>query len=208
MNNVNLKFFSEKSLTKLFELFFHFFNKLMDVDTEDKSVSSRLFLNAIKGLNKIFAFMKTGNKETMSVIEAKVETVYKTFHKTQNTKAKVQLLLFLFQSCTHLKGAISDRFYRVLYEFINTKEILRCSIAEMFFDLLLLSMKEDQNLNRTLAFIKRLLQLCFEAQSNFIVTCLILINKVILEKESIQIMMKQKENNLEEDTDDGDVKNA
>jgi hypothetical protein len=68
----------------------------------------------------------------------------------------------------------------------------------MFFDLLLLSMKEDQNLNRTLAFIKRLLQLCFEAQSNFIVTCLILINKVILEKDSIQIMMKQKENILEE----------
>jgi len=34
----------------------------MEVDTEDKSVSSRLFLNSIKGLNKIFAFMKTGNK--------------------------------------------------------------------------------------------------------------------------------------------------
>ena len=71
----------------------------------------------------------------------------------------------------------------------------------MFFDLLLLSMKEDQNLNRTLACIKRLLQLCFEAQSNFIVTCLILINKVILEKDSIQIMMKQKENILEESED-------
>ena len=127
-----------------------------------------------------------------------MELVYKTFHKTQNTKAKVQLLLFLFQSCTHLRGSISDRFYRVLYEFLNTNEILHCSISEMFFDLLLLSMKEDQNMNRTLAFIKRLLQLCFEAQSNFIVTCLILINKVILEKESIQIMMKQRENNLEE----------
>jgi ribosome biogenesis protein MAK21 len=116
----------------------------------------------------------------MAVIETKVELVYKTFHKTQNTKAKVQLLLFLFQSCTHLRGSISDRFYRVLYEFLNTNEILHCSISEMFFDLLLLSMKEDQNLNRTLAFIKKLLQLCFEAQSNFIVTCLILINKVIL----------------------------
>jgi hypothetical protein len=50
----------------------------------------------------------------------------------------------------------------------------------MFFDLLLLSMKEDQNLNRNLAFIKRLLQLCFESESNFVVTCLILISKVIL----------------------------
>lgn len=42
------------------------------------------------------------------------------FHKTPNTKAKVQLLLFLFQTCTHLKGQISDRFYRVLYEFLGT----------------------------------------------------------------------------------------
>ncbi len=62
LNNINLKFFSEKSLTKLFELFFHFFNKLMETDTEEKSISSRLFLNSIKGVNKIFAFMKTGNK--------------------------------------------------------------------------------------------------------------------------------------------------
>jgi hypothetical protein len=72
----------------------------------------------------------------------------------------------------------------------------------MFFDLLLLSMKEDQNMNRTLAFIKRLLQLCFEAQSNFIVTCLILIGKVIIEKEEIRIMMKQKENVLGDDDED------
>ena len=52
----------------------------------------------------------------------------------------------------------------------------------MFFDLLMISLKEDQNLNRNLAFIKRLLQLCFEAQSNFVVTCLILIGKIISEK--------------------------
>lgn len=71
----------------------------------------------------------------------------------------------------------------------------------MFFDLLLLSMKEDQNMNRTLAFIKRLLQLCFESESNFVVTCLILIGKVIAEKESIQIMLKHKENILEEKED-------
>ena len=63
-------------------------------------------------------------------------------------------------------------------------------------------MKEDQNMNRTLSFIKRLLQLCFEAQSNFIVTCLILIGKVIIEKEEIRIMMKQKENVLGDDDED------
>ncbi len=51
-------------------------------------------------------------------------------------------------------------------------------------------------MNRTLAFIKRLLQLCFEAESNFIATCLILIGKVIQDKDSIKIMLRQKENSL------------
>lgn len=138
--------------------------------------------------------MKSGNKSTREAIENKIETVYKMFHKTPNTKAKVQLLLFLFQSCTNLKGSISDRFYRVLYQFLGSNEILHCSLAEMFFDLLLISLKEDTNMNRMLAFIKRLLQLCFTAQANFIVTCLILINKVIMEKQPLQIMMKQKQN--------------
>lgn len=163
----------------MFELFYHFFEKLMGEDNKENSVSSRLFLNAIKGLNKIFTFIKGGNKETKALIESKIESVYTIVHKTTNTKAKIQLYLFLFQYHSHIHGNLTDRYYRSLYEFIGHTEILHCSLAELFFDLILVSVKQDENINRILAFLKRMLQLCLTAQANFIVTTLIMIGKVI-----------------------------
>lgn len=96
-------------------------------------------------------------------------------------KAKIQLLLFLFQSHAHLHGNISSnsRFYRILYEFIGKDEIIHSSLSEMFFDLVLVCMKEDENLNRVLALAKRMLQLCFTANSNFVITTLLMLDKVI-----------------------------
>lgn len=65
--------------------------------------------------------MRGGSKETKKIIEDKIEDVYKIVHITPNIKAKIQLLLFLFQSHAHLHGNLStnSRFYRVLYEFIG-----------------------------------------------------------------------------------------
>jgi hypothetical protein len=82
-------------------------------------VSSRLFLNSIKGLNKIFLFIKSGNKDTKALIESKIDSIYKILHKTTNTKAKIQLYLFLFQYHSHIHGNLTDRYYRSLYDFIN-----------------------------------------------------------------------------------------
>jgi hypothetical protein len=93
----------------------------MGEDNNEGSVSSRLFLNAIKGLNKIFTFIKGGNKDTKTLIESKIESVYKIIHKTTNTKAKIQLYLFLFQYHSHIHGSLTDRFFRSLYEFILHK---------------------------------------------------------------------------------------
>lgn len=151
----------------------------MGEENKEGSVSSRLFLNSIKGLNKIFRFVKGGGKDIREMISGKIESIYKIVHATTNTKAKVQLYLFLFQYYSHLYGSISDRFYRSLYEFINQPEILHCSLTEVFFDLLLISLQQDTNINRILAFIKRILQLCLTAQPNFITTTLIMLSKLI-----------------------------
>jgi len=78
-------------------------------------MSSRLFLNSIKGLNKIFGFIKEGNKETKALIGSKIELVYKIVHTTPNIKAKIQLYLFLFQYHSHIHGHLTDRFYRTIY---------------------------------------------------------------------------------------------
>jgi len=44
----------------------------MGEDLGEGSLSSRLFLSSIKGLNKIFNFLKGGNKDTKALIESKI----------------------------------------------------------------------------------------------------------------------------------------
>lgn len=87
----------------------------MGEENDQGSLSSRLFLNSIKGLNKIFTFIKGGNKETKELISSKIESVYTIVHKTTNFKAKIQLYLFLFQYHSHIHGSLTDRYYRSLY---------------------------------------------------------------------------------------------
>lgn len=77
------------------------------------------------------------------LIGEKVESVYKVIHQTQNFKAKVQLYLFLFQYHSYIHGSIPDRFYRSIYEFLSHSEVLHCSLSELFFDLLLITLKQD-----------------------------------------------------------------
>lgn len=69
----------------------------------------------------------------------------------------------------------------------------------MFFDLVLVCMKEDENLNRVLAMAKRMLQLCFGANSNFIVTTLLMLDKVIQSNEGFKIFLQKSENSMEDD---------
>ena len=164
-----------------------------------EDLSSRLFLNSIKGLNRIFGFIKSSNTHTRRLVEEKSEAVYRIVHSTTNTKAKIQLYLFLFQCHSHLHGALPDRYYRSLYDFLSHDDVLHCSLSELFFDLLLVSMKEDGNLNRLLAFLKRLLQLCSMAQANFIATTLILVGNLVAHHEALPVVLKQAENCMKEE---------
>ncbi len=61
----------------------------------------------------------------------------------------------------------------------------------MFFDLILVCMKEDENLNRILAMAKRMLQLCFGANSNFIITTLLMLDKIIESKDGLKIVLQK-----------------
>lgn len=68
---------------------------------------------------------------------------------------------------------------------------MHTSLSEMFFDLILVCMKEDENLNRVLAMAKRMLQLCFGANSNFIITTLLMLDKIIESKDGLRIVLQK-----------------
>lgn len=119
-----------------------------------------MFLNTIKGLNKLFPVIKGEFTEFSKVFEEKTDFIYRTIHMTENTKIKIQLFLFLYQTLGYLNKSLPDRYYNSLYSFLNENELLNSSLLELFFDLLLISIKQDENLPRIQAFVKRLLQLC------------------------------------------------
>jgi ribosome biogenesis protein MAK21 len=93
----------------------------------------------------------------------------------------------------------------VLYDFVGKGEVVRSALLEMFFDLVLICMKADENLNRVLAMCKRMLQLCFSANSNFIVTTLLAIDKVVQSNEGLKIFLQQGENVMEDEPEKKEV---
>ena len=48
-----------------------------------------------------------------------------------------------------------------------------------------------------------MLQLCITAQANFIVTTLIMIGKIMEEKDSLKIILRQKENVMSDEGEEG-----
>lgn len=154
-----------------------------------------MFLSVVKGLNKIFPIVKGDYKQFNEVFEQKVDSLYKIFHTTKNTKVKIQLLLFLYQN--H-QSQLPDRYYRALYDFLNEQELHQSSLLELFFDLLLISLKQDNNLNRVMAFCKRILQVCFTAAANFTCTCLILLSKLLETHTGLKTMLNKVEGFLDE----------
>jgi ribosome biogenesis protein MAK21 len=85
-----------------------------------------------------------------------MENLYKLVHQSQNTKIKIQTCLFIFQ-ILQAQNQLSDRYYRLLYGLLLEEGVFATSLNEVFFDLIFFSLKEDQNLNRVRAFVKRLL---------------------------------------------------
>ena len=131
--------------------------------------------------------------EFIGVFNEKADFIYRTIHTTTNTKVKIQLLLFLYQTLGSLNQELPDRYFNCLYTFLNDSTLLNTSLLELFFDLLLISVKHDNNLPRVHAFVKRLLQLCFEAQPPFIITSLILLSKL---QDKVEPLLTKREGYL------------
>lgn len=63
--------------------------------------------------------MKGDYQQFGEMFEEKVDSLYRIVHSSSNCKVKVQLLLFLYQSQSHLYKQLPDRYYRCLYDFLN-----------------------------------------------------------------------------------------
>ncbi|CAH8554860.1 unnamed protein product [Schistosoma curassoni] len=154
-------------------------------------------LYTIRFLDNLLSFVSPSKKrdcfksleEAFTSMLSEVDDLFRLVHTTGFT-VSVQALSVLFQISTHCV-AIRDRYYQALYRKLLDPAIHQSSKNPILLRLIYQSMVGDDDTDRIVAFIHRILQLCIShTDPGFIVGCLILINKVSLSKPNV-IMVSQ-----------------
>lgn len=143
----------------------------------------------LKALNKNFQLF-TNKNSYQDFFKSEIDQIYRLTHSS-NTNIQIEGLRFIFQ-VEQAQGFVSDRYYRSLYEFIQPYPYMRNitykSLA-LLFNTLMISMKEDSNISRIKAFVKRIFQVCLVSEPPFILASLMLLSEITkIHKSLLQLM--------------------
>lgn len=96
INSLNMKKMQINDIKELIEFLFGLFKKLLEVSYEEIQ-SSKLMMQLLKGLNKLFPIAKQNYGEFKQFFEEKINNLFKIVHMSENFKIRIQTLLFIFQ---------------------------------------------------------------------------------------------------------------
>ena len=131
--------------------------KEQETEAADKLVSA-----VLTGVNRAAPFVGANDE----VMEKHVDTLFKIAHSA-NFNTGIQALL-LIQHLSISKNLASDRFYRTLYESLLDPRLVTSSKQALYLNLLLRSLKNDLDVRRVKAFVKRMLQVAGLHQPSFV----------------------------------------
>ncbi|WWC92883.1 uncharacterized protein L201_007845 [Kwoniella dendrophila CBS 6074] len=191
-------------------------NKKTAIEQEEELIEnseSKLVAAVLTGINRALPFAKLD--ETM--FKSYMNTLFIITHKgTFNTS--IQALNLIHQvsksqsqsqseidSSTEIKS-ISDRYYRTLYDSLFDERLMTSSKQAMYLNLLFKSMKEDDRINRVMAFVKRLLQMLSLHQPPFICGALYLLGELFSATPGLKKMLIEPEDDDIEHFVDADRK--
>jgi ribosome biogenesis protein MAK21 len=175
-------------------------------DSEPKTVGgdrqgvmdSRMLSALITGIRRAFPYV--GTDEIEPLIEAHADSLFKLIH-TASFGVATQALLLLYQLMSS-QSSISDRFYRALYSCLFNKELPISTKAPLFLSLFLKAVKGDVSTTRTVALVKRLMQVALEAPANFACGCLIVLSEILKESPALWNTINDAEEEREDDNQD------
>ncbi|PSR91954.1 CBF/Mak21 family-domain-containing protein [Coniella lustricola] len=162
----------------------------MDTETAEKLVSAIL-----TGVNRAVPFSNTDDE----TLESHLDTLFKITHSS-NFNTAIQALM-LVQQLSVTKHIAVDRFYRTLYESLLDPRLIRSSKQALYLNLLFRSLKNDIDVRRVKAFVKRMLQICHLHEAPFVCGILYL----VVQLEGSFPDLKTLLNEPEEDGDDDEV---
>ncbi|KAI5633435.1 CBF/Mak21 family domain-containing protein [Phthorimaea operculella] len=108
----------------------------------------------LTGVKRAFPF---ADKDRLADTPAHIDAIHKLVHLAPLNTA-IHALALLFQICSANKHT-NDRYYTALYRKLTSPEIFNTTHSALLFSLIFKSLKQDKDVARLAAFIKRLLQL-------------------------------------------------
>ncbi|KXX75435.1 Ribosome biogenesis protein MAK21 [Madurella mycetomatis] len=157
----------------------------------EQETAQKLISSLLTGVNRAIPFATADD----STLEKHLDTLFRITHSS-NFNTSVQALMLIQQLATS-KQLTVDRFYRTLYESLLDPRLITSSKHALYLNLLYRAMKNDVDIRRVKAFVKRLIQVLTLHQPSF--TCGILF--LIAE---LQATFPDLHTLLDEPEDDGD----
>lgn len=135
-----------------------------ETETAEKLVSAIL-----TGVNRAVPFSDTDDE----TLEKHLDTLFRITHSS-NFNTAIQALI-LVQQLSVTKHIAVDRYYKTLYESLLDPRLIRSSKQALYLNLLFRSLKNDVDVRRVKAFVKRMLQVCYLHEASFVCGILFLV---------------------------------
>ncbi|KAL2808766.1 CBF/Mak21 family-domain-containing protein [Aspergillus granulosus] len=162
-----------------------------EVQTEE--MQDKLVSAVLTGVNRAYPFTSSNTER----LAKHIETLFRITHSS-NFNTSIQALM-LIQQLTSSHQVSSDRFYRTLYESLLDPRVATSSKQSLYLNLLFKALKNDVNIRRVKAFVKRIVQILGLHQPSFICGVFYLIRELEKTFMGLQSLYDQPEDNESDD---------
>ncbi|KAK4453578.1 ribosome biogenesis protein MAK21 [Podospora aff. communis PSN243] len=160
---------------------------------QEEETTQKLVSSLLTGVNRAIPF--TASDDT--TLEQHLDTMFRITHSS-NFNTSVQALMLIQQLATSKHLAV-DRFYRTLYESLFDPRLVTSSKQALYLNLLYRALKNDVDVRRVKAFVKRLVQILSLHQPSFACGILFLIAELEGTFPDLQALLDVPEENDEEE---------
>ncbi|BCR86138.1 RNA-binding ribosome biosynthesis protein MAK21 [Aspergillus chevalieri] len=160
---------------------------------QQEEMQDKLVSGVLTGVNRAYPFTSSDTAR----LAKHIDTLFRITHSS-NFNTSIQALMLIQQlTSSHQVGA--DRFYRTLYESLLDPRVATSSKQALYLNLLFKALKNDVNIRRVKAFVKRLVQILGMHQPSFICGIFYLIRELEKTYSGLQTLLDQPEENESDD---------
>ncbi|WFD36816.1 RNA-binding ribosome biosynthesis protein mak21 [Malassezia cuniculi] len=161
-------------------------------------VDSRLLAALLAGIRRVFPFTTLDT----DALDEHLNTLFRITH-SHSFNIAVQALQLVFQVAVQIPSsgasargfsqAVADRFYRTLYDSLLDSRLATTSKQAMYLNLLFKALRDDSDVERVKAFIKRLCQVLTVQEPAFVCGSLYLLHELVKGSPGLRTMITEPE---------------